>query len=906
MTGIFVFIESNTTGTGELLVRKALQRGLTPYFLTANRGKYPFLDAIRVVTISLDTSDADRIHRFVSSLDGVAGVMSSSEYFIEVASEVARRLGLPTANTEATRVCRDKKRLARTLAEHGIDVPRTHALALDADADADADAVALSALDGLAYPVVVKPRMGSGSVGVRLCASVDEAAEHCAALRRAGTRAALVQAYVEGDEYSVETLTVARSTQIVGIVRKRLGREPHFVEIGHDYPAPLSSPQRERIERTVLRALEALGYAFGPAHTELRVRGDTVTIIEINPRLAGGLIPVLLGEVFDVDLLDHVLDMWLGVAAFADLTAKRYGAIRFALPAREGVLRGPLALPADIAARPELRHFHPIAQPGDALRLEGSFRDRIAAVVCAGDHRESVEALAERAVAGLSIDIGDDARAAALNESNESNESNGANGANAATPGLPPRLQAIVYGDGASEAPLAELDHLFDLNEAHLVMLGATRIVAPERVRPLLDAHRRLRRAGYAPLLARPRPRGLYMLVEAYLIETLGEDVGGVLQTGRSRNDINAATTKLHLRDATSRAFDALWRLRRSLVFKASANVDCAFPIYSQYQPALPGTLAHQLLAFDGALAHETHALFALFQHIDVCPLGAGAGGGTTLPIDPEFVCRLLGFEQPAPNSLDAVANRSGVVHFLSAMNAIGLVLSRLAQDLQIWTTAEFALVSLPAALTGGSSMLPQKKNPFLVEFVKSRAGVPFGALASCSAALGKTPYTNSFEAGSPMNGLIAQACAAIEDAAAVAVLLIDGLEAVQARIDAHLRDTGVVAMAVAESLVVRRSIDFRSAHTRVAQAVRDSAAQGRSSHDALAALDPDFVSRAPLEWARSHRFGGGPGAADLNHGVARACRALADDEAVFRRKQDVWREAEQMRRLAAQQLAGD
>ncbi|MET5116889.1 hypothetical protein AAHH79_43440, partial [Burkholderia pseudomallei] len=77
---------------------------------------------------------------------------------------------------------------------------------------------------------------------------------------------------------------------------------------------------------------------------------------------------------------------------------------------------------------------------------------------------------------------------------------------------------------------------------------------------------------------------------------------------------------------------------RRSLVFKASANVDCAFPIYSPYQPALPGTLAHQLLAFDGALAHDTHALFALFQPIDVCPLGAGAGGGTTRPIAPEFV----------------------------------------------------------------------------------------------------------------------------------------------------------------------------------------------------------------------------------------------------------------------------
>ncbi|AOJ09899.1 lyase family protein [Burkholderia mayonis] len=889
MTGIFVFIESNTTGTGERFIRKALHRGLTPYFLTANRDKYPFLDTTRVVTVSIDTSDADEVHGFVSSLGGVVAVFSSSEYYIEVASEVARRLGLPSANTHATRICRDKKRLAEVLAERGIDAPRTLALTLDTDAP--------PALDGLAYPAVVKPRTGSGSVGVRRCDNADEVFEHCDRLRRAGTHAALAQTYVDGDEYSVETLTIDGKTQIVGIVKKRLGPEPLFVEIGHDYPAPLSSRQRERIESTVLRALDAVGYAFGPAHTELRVRDNAVTIIEINPRLAGGLIPVLLGEVFDADLLDHILDMWLGVTVFPDLTAKRYGAIRFALPAREGVLRGPLALPPDLAAAPELKHFHPIARPGDALRLEGSFRDRIAAIVCAGDHRESVEALAERAVAELRVDIDIDIDVDAVATAN-------ATAPNTAKPGLPAHLQAIVYGGTADDAPLADLDYLFDLNEAHLVMLGATRVIGLDRIKPLLLAHQHLRTERYAPLLARPRPRGLYMLVEGYLIETLGEDVGGVLQTGRSRNDINAATTKLHLRDATSRVFEALWYLRRSLVFKASANVDQAFPIYSQYQPALPGTFAHQFLAYDEALANECRALLALYRHIDVCPLGAGAGGGTTLPIDPELVCKLLGFEQPAPNSLDAVANRSGVLHFLSAANAIGVMLSRLAQDLQIWTTAEFALVSLPDGLTGGSSMLPQKKNPFLVEFVKSRAGVPLGALASCTATLGKTPYTNSFEAGSPMNGLIAQACTAIEEAATIAALLIDGLEAASERIDAHLKETAVAAMAVSESLVAHRSLDFRTAHTQVAQAVRDSLAQGRTSYEALVALDSDFVSRRPLHWAQSHRFGGGPGAADLNHGVARACHALADDEAAFRRKQDIWREAEQMRRLAVQQLA--
>ncbi|KVK78698.1 lyase family protein [Burkholderia sp. MSMB1498] len=886
MTGIFVFIESNTTGTGELFIRKALHRGLTPYFLTANRDKYPFLDTTRVVTVSIDTSDADAVHRFVSSLGGVVAVFSSSEFYIEVAGEVARRLGLPTANTDATRICRDKKRLADVLAERGIDAPRTLALTLDE--------AAAPRLDGLAYPAVVKPRMGSGSVGVRRCENADEVFEHCDSLRRAGTHAALAQAYVEGDEYSVETLTIGGKTQIVGVVRKRLGPEPLFVEIGHDYPAPLSSRQRERIESTVLRALDAVGYAFGPAHTELRVRDDAVTIIEINPRLAGGLIPVLLGEVFDADLLDHILDMWLGATAFADLTAKRYGAIRFALPAREGVLRSPLALPPDVAAAPELRHFHPIARPGDALRLEGSFRDRIAAVVCAGDDRESVEALADRAVAELRVDIDADASANAA----------APHAADAVKPGLPAHVQAIVYGGADEDAPLAELDYLFDLNEAHLVMLGATHVVGLDRIKPLLLAHQSLRAQRYAPLLARPRPRGLYMLVERYLIDTLGEEVGGVLQTGRSRNDINAATTKLHLRDATSRVFDALWHLRRSLVFKASANVDRAFPIYSQYQPALPGTFAHQLLAYDEALANECRALLALYRHVDVCPLGAGAGGGTTLPIDPELVCKLLGFEQPASNSLDAVANRSGVLHFLSAANAIGVMLSRIAQDLQIWTTAEFALVSLPDGLTGGSSMLPQKKNPFLVEFVKSRAGVPLGALASCTATLGKTPYTNSFEAGSPMNGLIAQACTAIVEAATIAALLIDGLDAASERIDDHLKETAVAAMAVSESLVARQSLDFRTAHTQVAQAVRDSVAHGRSSYDALAALEPDFMSSRPLHWAQSHRFGGGPGAADLNHGVARACHALADDEAALRRRQDIWREAEQMRRLAVQQLA--
>jgi len=877
----FIFIESNTTGTGEIFIKKAIEHGYVPYFLTANKTKYSFLDDDQIICVSIDTTDAQTVSEFVSTISDVVGVFSSSEYFIEIASEVARHLGLATENTAAIRICRDKKRLEEVLRANDIGAPRSLYLNLVG--------LTQEALVDLPYPVVIKPRTGSGSVGVKLNENADEALKHCERMARDGQIDALAQEYIKGSEYSVETITVHGRTKVLAVVQKHLGPEPQFVEIGHSYPSPLPVEHRLLIEEAVERALQAVGFKFGPAHTELRLWRDKATIIEINPRLAGGMIPIMLDEVFSSDLLSVILDLWVGATELPEFTVKRYAAIRFALPDRVGVLKQPISLSPETVKSAGVKHFRVMRKVEDFLGLEGDFRDRIAAVICSGDEFHAVESASSRAVAELLVDIDESGRAPELSEST----------------GLPTALQTIIYG-GESTADILsiEMGYLCDLNEAHLVMLGESELVDTKKVQQLLVVHRNLRASNFAALRSLPRPRGLYMMFEQYLIAILGEEVGGTLQTGRSRNDINAAITKLKLRDAVRDLLGGMLNLRRTLVFKASQGVDQAFPIYSQFQPALPGTLSHQLLAIEKALARECNVLLGSIAEIDVCPLGAGAGGGTTLPIDSELVAKLLGFSSSSINSLDAVADRSGVVHFLSCLNAIGLLLSRFAQDMQLWTTAEFSLARFPDKLCGGSSMLPQKRNPFLVEFVKSRALAPLGILTACSATVGKTPYTNSFEVGAQINKYIAEAEHAIRDALTVTRALVEDLEIDHGSVNANFKQNAVAATAVAEALMQKTGTSFRSAHSKVRDAIRTALERSEPIHQALMEIDPSFQPHQPIDVAMSHKYGGGPGSAILVGGVAAGCNALAADIATLRRCLGQWDVAAEMRSAIVTQVA--
>ncbi|WP_377807867.1 ATP-grasp domain-containing protein (plasmid) [Azospirillum sp. A29] len=283
MPRLLLFIESNTSGTGRLFAQTARALGFEPVLISRQPSRYPYVveDAIR--SIEANTADLTVLRSLVRQLarsEGVAGITSSSEYFIATAARLAADLGLPGPDADAVAACRNKATQRRRLDEAGVDRVR-HAEVTDA-----ADAV--QAAIGIGLPVVLKPVAGSGSVGVRLCATVAEVAAHARSLLADPTCGALlVEEAVKGDEYSVEIFHDA----VIGVTRKHLGALPHFVEMGHDFPAPLASTAADRIAGFALAATRALGLTWGPLHVELRLGEDGPHLMEVNPRLAGDSSP---------------------------------------------------------------------------------------------------------------------------------------------------------------------------------------------------------------------------------------------------------------------------------------------------------------------------------------------------------------------------------------------------------------------------------------------------------------------------------------------------------------------------------------------------------------------------------------------------------------------------------------
>lgn len=385
----FVLVESNTTGTGRLFCAAARRMGLRPIMFARDPARYPYVAADAIDSRVVDTVKPDAVREACAQLDGeIAGVTSSSEYFIAIASEVARELHLPHADPDAIGQCRDKYAQRVRLCKAGLPGP--------AFAAACTPDEAVDAAERIGLPVVVKPVAGSGSIAVRLCADRDNV--HDAASRILDTdpaelalppqHAVVIEQYLSGTEYSVETM----DDRVVGITAKHLGPEPHFVEIGHDFPAPLSDDDRDAIADTAVEALRALGLGWGPAHVELRYTDDGPRIIEVNPRLAGGMIPRLVEEATGVDLIAHVVARAAGGPSPSGPTRDLAASIRFLVAERGGHL-------AEIAGVERARRLPSIAEvglvgaPARDIELRHSFQDRLAYVI-ASDGDSSVAARA--------------------------------------------------------------------------------------------------------------------------------------------------------------------------------------------------------------------------------------------------------------------------------------------------------------------------------------------------------------------------------------------------------------------------------------------------------------------------------------------------------------------------------
>lgn len=277
---------------------------------------------------------------------------------------------------------------------------------------------------------------------------------------------------------------------------------------------------------------------------------------------------------------------------------------------------------------------------------------------------------------------------------------------------------------------------------AHCEMLAQQRIIPRRESRRITAALRQIE-TEFANNTFRERPgdEDVHMAVERRLIEKIGA-VGGKLHTARSRNDQVALDLRLFLKAEVANLLSLVQRLRRVLAAVAKRDQDVILPGYTHLQPAQPVLLAHHWLAYAEMLERDTGRFSDCRNRLDVSPLGAGALAGTTFAIDRAYVAHRLGFRSVCVNSMDAVSDRDFAVEFLAAAAIAGMHLSRLAEDLVLWSSQEFGFIELPDAFATGSSMMPQKKNPDVAELIRGKTGRLYGNLVALLSVLKSLPLT--------------------------------------------------------------------------------------------------------------------------------------------------------------------
>ena len=264
---------------------------------------------------------------------------------------------------------------------------------------------------------------------------------------------------------------------------------------------------------------------------------------------------------------------------------------------------------------------------------------------------------------------------------------------------------------------------------AHASMLARQGIIPAEEARAITDGLAAIgEEIEQGRFQFKPELEDIHMNIEARLIEKVGE-VGGKLHTARSRNDQVALDLRLFAKEAIAETLLKLKEFQRALVTQAEANKDVIIPGYTHLQPAQPVLIAHHLLAYFEMLWRDVDRFTGCLERTDVMPLGSGALAGVAYDIDREFVARELGFKQVSRNSLDAVSDRDFVIEYEAAAGLCLMHLSRLAEEIILWSSAEFDYIELDDAYATGSSIMPQKKNPDIAELGRGKTGRVYGHL---------------------------------------------------------------------------------------------------------------------------------------------------------------------------------
>jgi len=452
-----------------------------------------------------------------------------------------------------------------------------------------------------------------------------------------------------------------------------------------------------------------------------------------------------------------------------------------------------------------------------------------------------------------------------------------------------------IYGPRLARDFARQFGYLTDVNQAHLLMLAHTGLVSPDVARTLAGGLVQIEAEGAAAFELDPAKEDPYFNYEHKLMAITGRDIGGRLHMARSRNDISATIDRMRARTAVLDVIEAIGHVRQVALDGALRHVDAVMPGYTHLQPAQPITFGFYLSSVAEALGRDMDRLHASLARIDVMPLGAGALAGTRFPIDRSITAAALGFSAAAPSTLDAVASRDFAWEAMSAMAIVALTWGRVAQDFYVWSTPEFGLVSFPDSVASTSSIMPQKKNPVVLEFLRGKSSHVIGLLNTSLATVKGTHFSHS---GDSSRESIRSFWECAEETQRCLSLFALVMSTVEPRRQTMLQRLDFcVATDLADGLVAEAGLSFRDAHHVVGGLVRLAMDEGTTA-DGLtsemldrAAMD---VTGTPIGWPEARirkyldpiesvnaRRNGGPAPAEVTVAIERQLthlrRVLAD-----------------------------
>ena len=378
---------------------------------------------------------------------------------------------------------------------------------------------------------------------------------------------------------------------------------------------------------------------------------------------------------------------------------------------------------------------------------------------------------------------------------------------------------------------LAKYD--IEVSIAHAMMLAKSDVIKKEEcdviVNGLKDIKKEINEGKFE---LKKQLEDIHMNIESRLTEIIGP-VAGKLHTARSRNDQVATDTRLFLIEKINYLISLVEENQKILSQQALDNFDAVMPGYTHLQIAQPITLGHHLLSYVELLNRDKLRLMDTLERLNESPLGAAAMAGTSYPIDRKYSAKLLGFDKPMSNSIDAVSSRDMLLETLSNIAILSVNLSRLAEEIILWVSTEFNYITLPDSLTTGSSIMPQKRNPDGAEIIRSKAGRVIGSLNTLLVVMKGLPLTYNKDLQEDKEPLF-DAIDTIELSLQVMCKMICDMKPNRDRMLKSAKNGFSIATDIADVLVQSLGIPFREAHKIVGSIVSTAEANNKSLEDLL------------------------------------------------------------------------